>query len=306
MFKKFAIIALSAYAISRVSRWLLGPFTWPITVQVQASEKSNEHCSVDPATLKRVGGFGRQILLERVDNPKAYALFTVTGDYMPTGARICHIGPDGHNKRLPGSSAPPFSATYSTTVTRDGKFTESLKVTGKRIAILAPHGGAIEEGTKEQADSLAAALSGIPLTLWTCDGRGPDAFEHWHITSAEISEESFPELKKAMANGPFDYSISFHGWEKGTDIGIGGLAPDLLKQDLKSAIDTAMAGTDPAFSVEVLKKFDDHSGHEPSNIVNRKTSNGVQLEQSPRARDLKIRQKIVEAVAGVYRERLGL
>jgi phage replication-related protein YjqB (UPF0714/DUF867 family) len=97
-----------------------------------------------------------------------------------------------------------------------GELIEHLNHDGRnrKQAVIAPHGGEIEEYTDKQAEYVWSQFSPDRVSLWTCKGFSSkahaDAFERWHITSTEISEKSFPKLNTIF--GPkFEYSIAFHG-----------------------------------------------------------------------------------------------
>lgn len=48
-----------------------------------------------------------------------------------------------------------------------------------------------------QAEHIGKLLSSEQASEWICKGfnEPQDAFDHWHVTSTDISEESFPKLK---------------------------------------------------------------------------------------------------------------
>ncbi len=106
-------------------------------------------------------------------------------------------------------------------------------------------------------------------------------FKHWHITSTDIHEASFPLLNSVIFQG-FRYAVAFHGLEdQGTthDLFVGGLAPDALKEKIKVAIE-AVVRTD--FTVKITKPSDQFGGDDKQNIVNRLTAgdaNGIQIDQ---------------------------
>ena len=65
------------------------------------------------------------------------------------------------------------------------------------LVVVAPHGGKIEEYTDLQAEHIGKPLSSEQASEWICNGfnEPQDAFDRWHVTSTEITEESFPKLK---------------------------------------------------------------------------------------------------------------
>jgi phage replication-related protein YjqB (UPF0714/DUF867 family) len=147
---------------------------------------------------------------------------------------------------------------------------------------------------------VAAALT---VSCWRCKGwhrRGAEA--HWHITSAEINEASFPLLARMMARR-FTRAVAFHGLEEG-GILIGGTAPAPLKHEVKGAILVATSGS--GIEVRVAGPGDVLGGDDPGNVVNRLTTGGtggIQIEQCPRARS-GFGAAIAAAVADVFRVRL--
>ena len=71
-------------------------------------------------------------------------------------------------------------------------------------------------------------------------------FDRWHITSTDIHEASFPHLNSVISRG-FTHAVAFHGFndpEVRADILIGGAASASLKQEIKTAIKGAIAGSD--------------------------------------------------------------
>ena len=115
------------------------------------------------------------------------------------------------------------------------EFIENLADNGHNngLIVIAPHGGNIEKYTDEQAEHVGQKLSSEYVSEWICKGfkKGGGAFDRWHITSTDISEESFPKLKTIMRRH-FEYSVAFHGW-RDESICIGGTMPTDVKQLIK-------------------------------------------------------------------------
>ena len=132
----------------------------------------------------------------------------------------------------------------------------------------------------------------------------------WHITSADISPESFPLLKR-MARRRFTHAIAFHGFDldafPGADVRIGGLAPKALKASVREAVQHQLAVKDEQWKAVVVKRGEPLAGMDRENIVNRLAppSGGLQIEQSLRARRC-LGTEIAEAVASVYRPLLRI
>ena len=95
----------------------------------------------------------------------------------------------------------------------------------------------------------------------------------------------------------FEYSIAFHGWTKNY-ICIGGSeSADGLKQDIKEVIEGAILGS----GIDVRDSgCEDFDGNSEYNIVNRLGTQGIQIEQSEKARESYYR-RIAEAVVNVIR-----
>jgi phage replication-related protein YjqB (UPF0714/DUF867 family) len=142
-----------------------------------------------------------------------------------------------------------------------------------------------------QAEHVGKQFSSEQVSEWICKGfkKPRGAFDRWHITSTDISEESFPKLKTIIGR-QFEYSIAFHGWG-GDSICIGGSMPDDLKLQIKTAIEGAVLGSRIVVAVAEDDVDDEMSpegfnGNNPDNIVNRlsKPKGGLQIEQCMKAR----------------------
>jgi len=174
------------------------------------------------------------------------------------------------------------------------------------LIAIAPHGGDIEAYT--EAERVTSQLAGKGVSSWRCKGWHPKgAFDHWHITSTDIHEASFPLLNSVISRG-FKHAVAFHGFDDPNiphDILIGGLVPEALKEEVKEAIE-GVVGSD--FTVHITKPGEQFGGGDPRNIVNRLTAgggNGIQIEQKKGPRE-KYARPIADAVANVYDSELGL
>jgi phage replication-related protein YjqB (UPF0714/DUF867 family) len=264
-----------------------------------------EHCL---ANLNQINMIGRdrcqQVRMERpTATGTARALYTVIDvhDEEPDVVLV-DKSPDDLWNRLELSSADLSSADHfpgkvNAQVTAVGltdaeaeyssEFIENLADNGHNhgLIVIAPHGGNIEKYTDEQAEHVGQKLSPEYVSEWICKGfkKGGGAFDRWHITSTDISEESFPKLKTIMRRH-FEYSVAFHGWGH-KSICIGGTMPDYVKEQIKTAIVDVVSDS----GIEVDTDYehtcpDDFNGSSLENIVNRLSAKGLQIEQSEKAR----------------------
>jgi len=263
--------------------------------------------------LTRVGCVvGQQVRIKR--SSTQYALYTVSEPHHESPDNIVRMGAVGR-QRL-GTSAE-FAGTLDTQVPRstltdtqaeaNSEFVERLKDNGTHsgLIVIAPHGGNIEQHTDEQAERVAEQLAAKGSSSWRCKGwkQGGGAYERWHITSVDIHKASFPLLNKVISRG-FRYAVSFHGFGD-PGILIGGTVSRTLKQQIKTTIEGAVAGS--GIMVRTAKASDNYGGDSPKNIVNRLTADGaggLQIEQSFAAREGHW-QAIAYAVVSVYNSKLS-
>jgi len=264
-----------------------------------------EHCLVHRSRITTIGrDKGHQVRIKR-DTPDGIrsALYTVIDlhDEKQNAVFLGYKDADDLSKRLGLSSIDPFMGKIDSQVTDDSEFTEHLTDNGhhRGLIVIAPHGGDIERYTDEQAERVGKRLVSKHVSLWVCKGfkEGGGAFDCWHITSTDICEESFPRLKEVIGRG-FEYAVAFHGWDEDS-ICIGGSAPPDLKQQIKTAVESATSGS----GIVVATDEDggcppNFNGNDPRNIVNRLATNGIQIEQSKAARR-KYHNKIADAVADI-------
>jgi phage replication-related protein YjqB (UPF0714/DUF867 family) len=189
-------------------------------------------------------------------------------------------------------------------VARQTALTETLVGDGDAIAILAPHGGDIEKHTDLQTIRVYEELlaAGKSVRRWMCQGKkkGGDAKESWHITSAEISPLSFPELG-VLFKTKFAHAVAFHGWDRDY-VGVGGGAPELFRLPFVTAIERVVGKGNVCLAEYPPEKYKDAplAGRSPDNIVNKISGdNGVQIEQ-PKGARADLADRIAAAVAGVY------
>jgi phage replication-related protein YjqB (UPF0714/DUF867 family) len=275
-----------------------------------------EHCSADPEKLAAVGReYGHQVRIKR--NESEYGLYTISQVRQEGPDNIVRMGSTGR-KRLGTSeefvgsldSQVPHPTFDDADAETNNEFIERLEDNGTHtgLVVIAPHGGDIEPHTDPQAEHVASRLAAKAVSLWRCKGfKGKRAFTRWHITSTDIHEASFPGLNSVISRG-FTYAVAFHGFDDPEipfDILIGGAAPYSLKQDIETAIKGAITGSD--ITVHIASPDEKFGGDSLRNIVNRLTAggaNGIQIEQSQRARSSHW-QDIADAVANVYNTKLG-
>jgi phage replication-related protein YjqB (UPF0714/DUF867 family) len=278
--------------------------------------KHKEHCSADPEKLATAGrALGHQVRIKRNDDE--YGLYTVSEVRQENPDNIVRIGKGGR-ERL--GTSDEFDGTLDSQVPHatlgdaeaecNGEFVERLDDDGAHTGLIAiaPHGGDIEAYTDQQAEHVASQLAGKGVSSWRCKGWHPKgAFDHWHITSTDIHEASFPLLNSVISRG-FSNALAFHGFDDANiphDILVGGLACEALKEKVKGAIE-GVVGSD--FTVHITKPDERFGGDDKRNIVNRLTAggrHGIQIEQKKGPRE-KYALPIADAVANVYDSELGL
>jgi phage replication-related protein YjqB (UPF0714/DUF867 family) len=277
--------------------------------------KHKEHCSADPDKLATVGReHGQQVRIKRNDDE--YGLYTVSEVREENPNRVVRMGKGGR-ERL--GTIEEFDGTLDSQVPRavltdcdaeiQGEFVERLDDEGMPTGLIAiaPHGGDIEAYTDQQAERVAAQLAGKGVSSWRCKGWHPKgAFEHWHITSTDIHEASFPLLNSVISRG-FTHAVAFHGFDDVCipyDILVGGLACEALKEKVKGAIE-GVVGSD--YTVHITTPDERFGGDDKRNLVNRLTAggrHGIQIEQKMGPRE-NYALRIADAVAKVYDSELG-
>jgi phage replication-related protein YjqB (UPF0714/DUF867 family) len=274
-----------------------------------------EHCSAQRDQITTIGRKkGQQVRVERYTPDGLtlldFALYTIVTvhEEEPNLVFVGYSEPEAKKHdlrdRLGLSGVEPFTGKVNAQVTdveviENSGFVERLSDNGQHrgLIAIAPHGGAIEPHTNEQAEHVGERLASKSISVWVCQGfrKGGKAFDHLHITSTDISPESFPKLKTVITRD-FAYAVAFHGWNEDF-ICIGGGAPAGLKEHIKTAILNI-----PDFNIEVRTDLEDcpegFNGNNPRNIVNRLGANGIHIEQSNTAR-ARFCRAIAEAVADV-------
>ena len=247
-------------------------------------------------------GAGRQLLLSDRDSHAIVTVATVLPDNLARAA----IGM-GDPDRLFAGAAPSATVSATTDVFAAGQLVETVTQSGD-VAVIAPHGSAIERHTDEQVAMLGAEPR-LEIDQWVCVGRGVDQFRRLHITSDDISEHSFPGLC-ALLERTHRSAVSFHGFSRaikpGTtialDVIVGGQFDLDRRYDLADRIRHALP-PEAEFEVFVTTSCGDpFSGLSPRNVVNRlASSGGIQIEQSGRLRQFPYAPQLV---AGAVAEAL--
>ena len=131
------------------------------------------------------------------------------------------------------------------------------------IAVMAPHGGAIEPGTTEIAD----AVAGHEHTFYTFSGTKEQGNAGLHITSRKFDE---PEGNQVAKNAWTILTI--HGCKAGQKLVYIGGRDRCLKKHIRQSL------LDVGFIVRENKRY---PGQNPDNLCNRsRLCMGVQLEVS--------------------------
>lgn len=278
---------------------------------------TKERCTIDPE-LRSGQGFvdGQQVRIWPKDKTNKYGLVTLYSDYQDGNDN------DDIRMRLTGRQRfdesdsfdayldPPGIKTDKTKAWLEdndeyGELLDETNTTHSDIAICAPHGGIIENYTDEMADWMYQRLvshHSKNASCWVACGwqDAIGAYDAWHITSSDISRESFGLLDQ-IGDRNFTYAVSFHGFSEDS-IMVGGAASSTLKNEVKTAIENVV-GT--AYDVEVVSSGP-YGGVDPDNLVNWLTnggSGGVQVELPYGARR-DYGQAIAEAVADVYASKI--
>ena len=271
-----------------------------------------ENCTMDDELRNTLGlSVGDQFLLTRQSDTSKYGLVTIHSDY--------EDGTDNDDIRMRLSGRERFDTTDSFAADAEawtpvhgqtdawlssndemGEFLEETSSNHTDVVFTAPHGGAIEGYTDHMAEWAFDYMDNASkeASAWYCVGYQSEigAYDAWHITSTDISRNSFPYLDNIGDRG-FDYAVSFHGYGE-SDIGVGGRASSALKTEVKEAIEDAVG---VAYNVVILTSGS-YAGTSTDNFVNWLTSSGddgVQIELPYGARR-DYGQDIAEAVAAVF------
>ena len=131
------------------------------------------------------------------------------------------------------------------------------------IAVMAPHGGGIEPGTTEIADSIA----GEKHAFYSFEGLKKKGNFRLHITSRRFDEPGAMDIA-----GNADTIVTVHGCRDSEEVVFIGGRDTALREKIKEALISA------GFTVRETPRF---PGMHPANICNRcRLGRGVQIEIS--------------------------
>jgi len=255
-----------------------------------------------PADFSRPGA-RPQVMLSSDASIAAFTVAAVLPSCDTGVAQVALGDPD----RLFRGGMPSATVRATTDLFADQQLTETVTAAGD-IAVIAPHGGAIERRTAEQV-ALVSADERLQLDTWVCVGRGLNQNPRLHITSDDISEQSFPGFRDLLER-EHSMAVSFHGFTSVTnpytgaalDVIVGGQFDLDGRDEIADRIRHRLPA-DPEYRVFVTTSCrDPFSGLSPGNVVNRLSdAGGVQIEQSQRLRQSVkatrlVAQAIVEAL----------
>ncbi|SFS33129.1 hypothetical protein [Halostagnicola kamekurae] len=225
--------------------------------------------SADPRLLSAHGlSAGQQVRLSRPDDSSEFAVYTIAEKRPEAPEDIVRMS-DSARCRLDLGSAElqattdetncpgpagdcsvsdeEFDAEITSTIPNpslseseareQGELIERLDENGSDRIFIAPHGGAVQPKTDDQAEH-AADLAGA--TCWRTKGWGPDAgaFQRWYVPSMALSPESYPELE-TIADTDFDVAVDFGG-VCDTGIVVAGNAPLSTLESVRDSINAAL------------------------------------------------------------------
>jgi phage replication-related protein YjqB (UPF0714/DUF867 family) len=158
-----------------------------------------------------------------------------------------------------------------------------------RFAVVAPHGGRIENGTSEIARQIAGETHG--LYLFEGLRPGPDNFDHLHLSSHLFDE---PRCLDFIAG--YDSVVTIHGYHSLDP----GPPSDVLLGGRDEGLKRSMAAAFSACGVSYLAQGHRYQGMARLNICNRcRRGEGLQLELSAAFRRREDWSRLVDAVRSV-------
>ncbi len=152
-----------------------------------------------------------------------------------------------------------------------------------KIAVIAPHGGAIEAGTSE----IASAVAGGEFNLYLFEGLRASCSAALHLTSHRFDEPRCLTLVSGC-----DHVIAIHGCR--------GAVPQVLLGGLDRPLKTQIARAIASTGMEPLLAGHPYRAVHPYNICNRgRRGAGVQIELTSGLRSGRAWQAIVTAIRSV-------
>jgi phage replication-related protein YjqB (UPF0714/DUF867 family) len=152
------------------------------------------------------------------------------------------------------------------------------------IAVIAPHGGGIEEGTSE----IARAIAGEDFNLYLLEGtRKKENYRYLHLTSHKFDDPRCLHLLSGC-----DSVVAIHGFEDEEQ--------RILLGGRDTSLKAAIARSISALGVDVQVTNHRYPANNPKNICNRGRSNaGLQIEMSSAFRSQGPHVEFVSAVRKV-------
>jgi phage replication-related protein YjqB (UPF0714/DUF867 family) len=191
-------------------------------------------------------------------------------------------------------------------VTRGFLRETARNMTDNRLALLVPHGGAIETDTSRQIEPFRQVLEttyGVPVNFWNVEGewRENQTFFRWHATTTALTGDAFAGLRQMLDQPQFDpagdkafrYALALHGFDSGMlHLIVGGRADRNARCLVADTIRDAVLAADSTLTglIVDVPNGGGGSGHldgdSEDNLVNRLAAEGgIQLEQSKGLRD---------------------
>lgn len=245
-------------------------------------------------------GSRRQILVDAGDGVVAYTVAAAAG----SGESV-RMGPAALD-RLRLAELPRSPVEVSTDILGSCELLETTVLRScANVAVVAPHGGFIEDETDTQAE-LVASDPRIRADSWICRAPAGGAFRRWHITSDDLSEASFGGLR-ALLGARHDYAVSFHGFGAvdNVDLIVGGRLDKEIRRTVRDELERRLVAVlgRPVSVLLATSRDDPHPGLLPDNVVNRLASQGgLQIEQ---ASVLRKSPEATQTVAEVVLEELA-
>jgi phage replication-related protein YjqB (UPF0714/DUF867 family) len=155
---------------------------------------------------------------------------------------------------------------------------------GSAIAVIAPHGGAIERRTAE----VARAIAGQEFSSYLFEGtRSHDNYARLHLTSRRFDEPRCLALVRQV-----ETVVAIHGCED--------LAGRVYVGGLDTVLGAAITAALAADGFEVVPAGHEFAARDEDNICNRgRSGRGIQLELPRAARGGPFEARLVRAVRGV-------